>query len=108
MKRRLIADPHNAEVGIPIKRPRKVNSKQGNSKDNSHIFINTQNIFFADTIILTVNINVLAPLVSVFSYRRAELLANRPLSVLSDNSNNQKDKTPNNAILKMLYQQLEL
>ena len=34
MKRRPMAEPQNAEVGIFIKRPRKVNLQQGNLKNN--------------------------------------------------------------------------
>ena len=98
-----MADPHNAEVGTPIRKPRKINLKPKNLKDNLYILINTQNTSFTDIITLIINISVSAPLVSTPSYRRARSLVSRPFSVLLDNSKNQKDKILNNIILRMLY-----
>ena len=94
----------NAEVGTPLRRTRKVNLRPGNSRDNIHAFTNTLNTSSTSVITPIVDINVSAPLVSVFSQRRAaELLASRPLSVLSEGSNNQINKTLSAATLGMLY-----
>ena len=98
---------YNAEIGVSFRKPRKVNIKSGNSKNNIYIFINTLNMSPTLIIILIININILALLISAFNQRRAKSLANRPLFVLPKGSNNQKDKTLNNIILRMLYRQLE-
>ena len=87
MERRPIADPRNSEVDTSIRKPRKINTKLRNSKDNLYTLINTQNMPFTDTTTLIVDINVSASLISAPSYRRAGLLADRPFSILSDNSN---------------------
>ena len=86
VERRLI-NPRNVEVGTPLRKTRKVNSRPGNSRDNTHTLINTLNTSFTPIIIFIVDINVSAPLVSAFSQGRAELLASRPLSVLPEGSN---------------------
>ena len=106
MKRRL-TNPHNTEIGTPFRRIRKVNSRPGNSRDNTHTFTDTPNTSSTPIITLIININVSTPLISAFSQGRAELLVSRPLSVLSEGSNNQINKTLSAATLRMLYQQLE-
>ena len=108
MERRPIANPRNAEMGTPIRKPRKINSKPGNSKDNSYTLTDTQNTSSTDITTPTVNISVSAPLISTPNYKRAGSLVSRPFSVLSDNSNSQKDKTLSDATLRMLYRRLEL
>ena len=108
VERRPMADPRNSEVDTPIRKPRKINTKLGNSKDNLYAFIDTQNMPPTDTTTLIVNISVSASLASAPSYRRAGLLADRPFSILSDNSNDQKNKTLSDATLGMLYRRLEL
>ena len=107
MERRFMVDPRNTEVNTPIRRPRKVNSKQGNPKDNTYTLINTLNTLSAVAATPTIDINISAPLISAPSQRRAELLASGPLFVPSERINSQKDKTPSDTILRMLYQRLE-
>ena len=106
IERKLI-NPRNAEVGTPFRRTRKVNSRPGNSRDNIYTLINTSNTSSTPIITSIINISVSALLASAFSQKRAESLASRPLSVLSEGSNSQINKTLSAATLRMLYQQLE-
>ena len=108
VERRPMADPRNSEVDTPTRKPRKINTKLGNSKDNLYTLTDTQNMPPTDTITLIVDISVSASLASAPSYRRAGSLADRPFSILPDNSNNQKNKTLSDATLGMLYQRLKL
>ena len=108
VERRPMVNPRNTEVGIPIRRPRKVNSKQGNPKDSTHALINTPNTLSAVAATLTIDINISAPLTSAPSQGRAEPLASEPLFVPPEGINSQKDETLSNATLRMLYQWLEL
>ena len=50
--------------------------------------ISTSNTPFTINIFFIININISAPLISVYNYKKAELLTNRPLFVLLDSSNN--------------------
>ena len=108
VERRPIANLRNSEVDISIKKPRKINTKLRNSKDNLYTFTDTQNMPPIDTMTPIVDISVSASLASAPSYRRAGSLANRPFSILPDNSNDQKNKTLNDTTFRMLYQQLKL
>ena len=101
-----MADLRNAEVGIPTRGPRKVNLKQGNLKDYIYTLTNIPNISSTVAVTPTIN-NILTPLISALSQGRAELLASRPLAILSRGNNDQKDKVPNNTTLGILYRCLE-
>ena len=103
-----MADPRNSEVDTLTRKPRKINTKLRNLKDNPYTLTDTQNMPPTDTMTLIVNISVLASLASAPSYKKAGPLANRPFSILSDNSNNQKNKTLSDVTLRMLYRQLKL
>ena len=81
-------NPRNAEIGTPLRRTRKVNSRPGNSRDNTHAFTDTPNTSFTLIITFIVNISISALLASAFSQGRAKLLTSRPLSVLPEGSNN--------------------
>ena len=79
-------------MGTFIKKPKKVNFKRMNSKDNPYAFINTSDMAPAIIIIFIINIKISAPLASTLSYRRAKLLINRPLlSLLYYNSDQIRD-----------------
>ena len=108
VERRPMADPRNSEVDISTRKPRKINTKLENSKDNPYTLTDTQNMPPTDITTPIVDISVSASLVSAPSYRRAGPLANRLFSILPNNSNNQKNKTPSDTTLGMLYRQLEL
>ena len=60
-------DPRNTEVGTSIRRPRKVNSKQGNPKDNIYALIDTSNTLSIVTATPIININILISLISTLS-----------------------------------------
>ena len=82
-----MVDPRNAEVGIPIIRPKKVISKRWTSKDNIYALTNTPDMSSAVAATPTIDISMSAPLTSAYSQGRAELLASRPLFVPPDSSN---------------------
>ena len=106
VERRSITDPRNAEVGIPTERPRKVNSNQGNSKDNTYALTDTPNTSSAVAATPIID-SISAPLTSAPSQGRAESLVSRPLSILPGGNNDQKDEVPSGATLGMLYRRLE-
>ena len=99
VERRPIADPHNVEVSIFIRKPKKVNFKGKNSKDNPYIFINTPDTPSAVIIISIINIRVSAPLISTLGHKRAKSLANKPFLSLPNCDSNQIKDILNNATL---------